>query len=200
LQAEPPPPCCGQDLPPATAAAAAAAGAEAGGQAQSTAQQLPSHLSDDQYSTAAFKSLLSTAAAGGQSLTDVVDQSCLSDAVTDESTPLQDRVLLLQQGLVHPAVLPVQLLVALVQEWVGTESWNNTPATDWVTNNWSSFTAEQVRHHTTTSISIFVLCKECCNSVDDYCCHPMHFSFYFCIRVPACTCLVTYAGGCHRYI
>jgi hypothetical protein len=121
-----------------------AAAAAAAGEGHSSAQQLPSHISDDQYTTAAFKSLLGSAAAGGQSLSDMFDQSCLWDVITDESTPLQDRVLLLQQDLVPAPVLPVQLLVSLVQEWVATESWNNTPATDWVTQNWSFLTAEQV--------------------------------------------------------
>jgi hypothetical protein len=138
LQAELPTPGSEAEVSPAAAAAAAA------GEGRSSAQQLPSQISDDQCSAAAFKSVLGSAAAGGQRLTDMFDQSCLWDVVTDESTPLQDRVMLLQQDLVPAPVLPVQLLVSLVQEWIATESWNNTPATDWVTQNWNFLTAEQV--------------------------------------------------------
>jgi hypothetical protein len=136
LQAELPIPCSKVEVSPATAAAT--------GKGHFPTQQLPSHISNDQYSAAAFKSLLGSAAAGGNSLTDMFDQSCLWDVIADESTPLQGRVLLLQQDLVPAPVLPVQLLVSLVQQWVATESWNNTPATNWVTNNWSFLTAEQV--------------------------------------------------------
>eukprot|EP00882_Tetradesmus_deserticola_P006661 GHRQ01007014.1.p1 GENE.GHRQ01007014.1~~GHRQ01007014.1.p1 ORF type:complete len:836 (+),score=324.85 GHRQ01007014.1:510-3017(+) len=124
---------------------AAAAQAEEDVQ-QPASQQLPSHLTDAQYSTAAFKALLGPAAtstACGTRLTSVFDQSCLWDVIADESLPLQERVLLLQVGEVPPAVLPVQLLVGLVQAWSSTQSWNNTPATDWVTANWGFFTAEQ---------------------------------------------------------
>jgi hypothetical protein len=149
VQAEPPvpPQFSGgvQDMPQATAGDTAATASSA---AQPAAQQLPSQLTDEQYSAAAFKALLESsaaAAAGGQTLTSMFDPSCLLDAVADESLPLQERVMLLQQGAVHASMLPVQLLQQLVQAWVATESWNNTPASNWVTLNWMYMTAEQVR-------------------------------------------------------
>lgn len=171
MQAEPPAPVQpggGDSEMSDTAAAAAVEGAE-----QPTVQQLPCHLTDDQYSAAAFKALLdSTAAtaARGQSLTSMFDRSSLLDVIADASLPLQDRVALLQEGAVPAAAVPVRVLLQLVQAGVATESWNNTPATDWVTENWSSLTTDQVRCKLFLSSSQLFDCR--CSGLHRIVCLP----------------------------
>jgi hypothetical protein len=140
MQAEPPVPSTGDFDTSQTAAAQQ-------GAAQPAVQQLPSHLTQEQYSIAAFKAQLESAAATAgqsQSLTNMFDQSCLLDVLAAESLPLQDRVWLLQEGAGLAAALPVQVLVQLVKKWGKTESWNNTPATNWAAENWGFITTEQV--------------------------------------------------------
>lgn len=142
LQAEPAVPPV-PPIPPGTSSDTAAA---AEGVQPAAKPQLPSCLNPERYSIAAFQALISQTdiPTAGQSLTSKYDRSSLVEVVQDVSLPLSERVVLLQQGAVPPAVLPVALLVELVKGWVATENWNSTPATDWVTSSWALFTTEQV--------------------------------------------------------
>lgn len=130
----------------------------------------PSSISPEQYSPAAFKRhIAATCGSSGVSgssgmqgadphwLTQQLDPSTLVAAVGDGQLPLQACTLLLQQGIVPPAVLPVERLVNIAAGWLevvvqqqqlqqqqGGGTWPEHPAVQWVVANWHNLTAEQV--------------------------------------------------------
>lgn len=138
----------------ASAEAPAAAGAAA----------LPSCISPDQYSAAAFQADLDSTRthkpADASSAINARDSSTLLQAVVDGSLGLQPTIQLLQDmSAVPPAALPVACLVTVLtgwqadwassaRSWLGqagsVAEWQSSPVVQWVTAHWDDMTAEQV--------------------------------------------------------
>lgn len=135
--------------------AAAAAGASASG-----TPARASHISPDQYSTAAFQAKLDSAQhkpRGESALIRTLDPSTLLSAVIDGALPLQATWQLLQEDSIPPAALPVACLAKVLSdrhaEWASSTStrwsgsdWRASPVVQWVTSRWDDLTTEQVRH------------------------------------------------------
>jgi hypothetical protein len=157
-------PCCcasHQDAGPSKQQQAPSAADDAVSAAAATPSHLPSHLSPDQYSAAAFQSDLESS---GHTLLDADacinsrDPSTLLPAVIDGTLGLKPTVQLLQRGCIPPAAVPVGVLVKVLTEWqadwessvqqqgqYSSPVWQHSPVVQWVGQHWDDMTAEQVR-------------------------------------------------------
>jgi hypothetical protein len=155
---------------PLAALDGAAGGTHGGASATTTAAAagaaaLPSCISPDQYSAAAFQAELDSSRAhkpaDASSDINARDPSTLLQAVVDGSLGLQPTIQLLQeQSAVPPAALPVTCLVRVLTEWQAdwvssarswlgqagsVAEWQSSPVVQWLAAHWDDMTAEQVR-------------------------------------------------------
>lgn len=157
-------PCClesQQDATPSDQPQAPSATDGAAPTAAATPSSLPSYLSPDQYSAAAFQSDLESSGntpLDADACINSRDPSTLLPAVIDGTLGLKPTVQLLQRGCIPAAAVPVDVLVKVLTEWqadwersvqqqqqYGSPVWQHSPVVQWVGQHWDDVTAEQVR-------------------------------------------------------